>query len=98
MERNKDYYARVSRNGEKVTIGTVGELKAYLEASNLGDDEPIQLEVKKDKTVYAGNTEFYIHPLAPQFPHVVALNDIEAISTPRGIVFQIGCTSTATEV
>lgn len=99
MPNTKEDYERAIRKGEKIAIGTVGELKAYLEAACFADDEPIQLEVwdRSTKTTYIGNTEFYIHP-EPRFPHVVGLNEISPISTARGLILQLECTGKATEV
>ena len=99
MLKTKDDYEYAIRNGKEVAIGTVGELKAYLEAACFADDEPIQLEVwdRSTKTTYIGNTEFYIHP-EPRFPHVIGLNEISPISTMRGLILQLECTGKATEV
>lgn len=99
MSKTKDDYERAIRNGEEIVIGTVSELKAYLEAACFADDEPIQLEVcdKSTKTTYIGNTEFHIRPELG-FPHVVGLNEIRPISTVRGLILQLECTGKATGV
>lgn len=92
-----DHYKNALSRGEKVYIQNVGELKAFLEASNLFDDEPIQLEVKVGNTTYCGHTDFDV-PVDDLPPHmsryVYKKNEIEAISIPRGIVFQIQNTGT----
>lgn len=94
MLNTKDDYERAIRNGEKIAVCNVGELKAYLEAACFADDEPIQLEVwdRPTKTTYIGNTEFHIRP------DTVGLNAISPISTMRGLTLQLECTGKATEV
>ena len=95
--KDVDHYKNALSRGEKVYIQNVGELKAFLEASNLSDDEPIQLEVKVGNTTYCGHTDFDM-PADDLPPHltdrVSKKNEIEAISIPFGVVFQIKNTGT----
>ena len=95
--KDVDHYKNALSRGERIYIQNVGELKAFLEASNLSDDEPIQLEVKVGSTTYCGHTNFDI-PADDLPPHmskyVYKKNEIEVISIPFGIVFQIKNTGT----
>lgn len=98
--KDVDHYKNTLSRGERIYIQNVGELKAFLEASNLSDDEPIQLEVKVGNTAYCGHTDFDIP--ADDLPshltsHVSKKNEIEAISIPFGVVFQIKSTGTVVE-
>lgn len=98
--KDVDHYKNALSRGEKVYIQNVGELKAFLEASSLSDDEPIQLEVKVGNTTYCGHTDFDISAddLPPHLTnHVSKKNEIEAISIPFGVVFQIKNTGTVVE-
>lgn len=95
--KDVDHYKNALSRGERIYIQNVGELKAFLEASNLSDDEPIQLEVKVGNTTYCGHTDFDM-PADDLPPHLTNYvnkkNEIEAISIPFGIVFQIKNTGT----
>lgn len=95
--KDVDHYKNTLSRGERIYIQNVGELKAFLEASNLSDDEPIQLEVKVGNTTYCGHTDFDIpadDPPPHLTSHVSKKNEIEAISIPFGVVFQIKSTCT----
>lgn len=96
-QKDVDHYKNALSRGERIYIQNVGELKAFLEASNLSDDEPIQLEVRVGNTTYCGHTDYDV-PVDELPPHmsknVYKKNEIEAISIPFGIVFQIKNTGT----
>lgn len=90
--KDVDHYKNALSRGERICIQNVGELKAFLEAASLSDDESIQLEVKVGNTTYCGHTDFDV-PADDLPPHLTNYvnkkNEIEVISIPFGVVFQI---------
>ena len=95
--KSVDDYKYARRENKKIEIETIGELKAFLEASGCADDEPIQLELIVGDTTYCGHTDFDV-PCDELPPHmskyVYKKNAIEAIELPVGLVLQIKNTGT----